>query len=99
ESLNLERRSKPKLKYSASMAAFQLGEITVTSYPSGCLRHILFTAYGLRTEIHPLYKMIGELHEERHLEKLLSDPRVVEINREVPVKTTIFGRPNVEYSS
>ena len=81
------------------MAAFELGGNTVTSYPSGCQRNILFTSFGIRTDSIPaLYMTVGELNEIRHEAELLADTSILQVEREVPVRGTILGSDQVEYS-
>ena len=94
----MEKR-KQKLRYYPSFAAFHLGGSTVTSYPSGCQRNILFTSFGIRTESIPaLYMSVGQLNEERHERTLLGWPDVLQIEREMPVRGSIAGSDSVEYS-
>lgn len=92
-------KRKQRLAYYPSMAAFVVGGSTVTSYPGGCQRHILFSSYGIRSaSIPPVYSTIGELNEVRHQAALVSQTDVLEAERELPIRGAIAGSDAVEYS-
>lgn len=87
-----------KKKYSPSMAAFQHGELTISPYSSGCMRHIWFSAHGVREDIPAIYLEVGATHEIRQDQKLSERDDVDDYTLEVPLKGSILGADGVEYS-
>lgn len=85
-------------RYYPSSAAFVQNGQVVTKYSSGCMRSILFSAHGLRTDLHPLYAAVGAEHEALHLARLTADPAIVGVERECPVQGLVYGHDVVEYS-
>lgn len=81
------------------MAAFSQADQIVTDYPSGCGRHILISAHGIRNpDIPEAYKIVGELNEVRWQEELTGDTSVTEVLREEPVKGDVYGSEEIKYS-
>jgi len=68
-----------------SSAAFMWGNLVITKYDSGCLRRILLTANDIRTDINPVFGVIGDIHEDNYM-KNLKMPIVV---KELPFKRKI----------
>lgn len=87
------------IKYRPSSAAFQVGDLTVTEYPSGCLRYIVLDSLTERkVDIDPAYQAIGAKLEEIHEAALLADQKVLEVQREEPTKLGVFGHDDAQYS-
>lgn len=77
-----------------SSAAFAIGNAVYTDSPSGCLRSIVISAQGIRTDIAPEYQLIGATHEHQHMRKLGARLAFRErsIQRELTPHVTQSGR-------
>ena len=84
-------------KFYPSSSAFMIGDTVMTKYDGGCLRSILAKANGVRTgELHPTYKRIGAVHEEKYHKELLADENYAKVLREIPIRKSIAD--TVDYS-
>ncbi len=81
-----------------SASAFMWGNSVITEYDSGCLRSILLSAHGARTEIPKVYMQVGAAHEEWYEGQLKADDRVSGFEREVPVQFPVPDYEDVTYS-
>lgn len=71
-----------RVKLYNSAAAFAIGNAVYTETSSGCLRAIVLSANGIRTDIAPEYKRVGALHEDLYAVKLGPTLKA----RELPVR-------------
>jgi hypothetical protein len=85
-------------KLHPSSAAFMIQDSVITEYSSGCLRQILLSSNGIRTDIPETYARVGAAHEAQHEQELLGTSRVLAFDREVVIKLAIEGFDDILFS-
>jgi hypothetical protein len=78
------------LKLYPSSSGFCWGNLVISEYGSGCIRKILLSANGYRTEIAETSKETGAKWEEQVLEQLINDQEYA-FHREVPFRYEVNG--------